>query len=201
MRMKTAISIRDEIFQAAERTARALGMSRSELYATAVKEFVARHAGDRVTEALNDVYGDDPETSEARRPTASASVCLALPGWRMVKRGEVWWAELPEPGGSEPGFRRPVLVMQSDDFNRSRIGTTVAAAITSNLALGRCAGKRRIAETRIRPTKGLGRQCVSARHAGQDLPERPGRPGHGQSPSPSRGRPASGIEPVAPASV
>ena len=39
-------------------------MSRSELYATAVREFVARHAGDRVTEALNDVYGDDPQTSK-----------------------------------------------------------------------------------------------------------------------------------------
>ena len=64
MQMKTAISIRDEIFEAAERTARALGMSRSELYATAVKEFVARHVGDGVTEALNDVYGDDPETSK-----------------------------------------------------------------------------------------------------------------------------------------
>lgn len=64
MWMKTAISIRDEIFEAAERTARALGMSRSELYATAVKEFVARHTGAGVTEALNDVYGDDPATSK-----------------------------------------------------------------------------------------------------------------------------------------
>ena len=62
--MKTAISIRDEIYQAAERTARALGMSRSELYATAVKEFVARHAGDRVTEKLNEIYADDPASAE-----------------------------------------------------------------------------------------------------------------------------------------
>ena len=52
-----------------------------------------------------------------------------------MKRGEVWWADLPEPTGSEPGYRRPVLVMQSDDFNRSRIGTTIVAAITSNVAL------------------------------------------------------------------
>lgn len=57
-----------------------------------------------------------------------------------MKRGEVWWAELPEPAGSEPGFRRPVLVVQSDEFNRSRIGTTVAAAITSNLALAAAPG-------------------------------------------------------------
>lgn len=58
----------------------------------------------------------------------------------MVKRGEVWWAELPEPAASEPGFRRPVLVMQSDDFNRSRLRTTVAVTITSNLALAAAPG-------------------------------------------------------------
>ena len=52
-----------------------------------------------------------------------------------MKRGEVWWADLPEPAASEPGFRRPVLVLQSNDFNRSRINTVIAAAITSNLAL------------------------------------------------------------------
>lgn len=57
-----------------------------------------------------------------------------------MNRGEVWWAELPEPAGSEPGFRRPVLVVQSDEFNSSRIGTTVAAAITSNLALAAAPG-------------------------------------------------------------
>ena len=57
--MKTAISIRDEVFEAAERTARDLGMSRSELYATAVQEFVARHRTRRVTERLDAVYADN----------------------------------------------------------------------------------------------------------------------------------------------
>jgi mRNA interferase MazF len=52
-----------------------------------------------------------------------------------LKRGEVWWAELPEPHGSEPGYRRPVLIVQSDPFNDSRIRTVVVVAITSNLAL------------------------------------------------------------------
>lgn len=51
----------------------------------------------------------------------------------MISRGEVWWAELPEPSGSEPGFRRPVVVVQGDAFNRSRIGTVVCVALTSNL--------------------------------------------------------------------
>lgn len=63
-RVKTAISIRDEIFEAAERTARALGMSRSELYATAVREFVERYSRDGVTERLNKVYADDPAASK-----------------------------------------------------------------------------------------------------------------------------------------
>ena len=57
-----------------------------------------------------------------------------------MKRGEVWWAELPEPTASEPGFRRPVLILQSDEFNRSRINTVVAAAITSNMKLAAAPG-------------------------------------------------------------
>ena len=57
-----------------------------------------------------------------------------------MKRGEVWWADLPEPAGSEPGHRRPVLIVQADDFNRSRIRTVVAVAITSNPALASAPG-------------------------------------------------------------
>ena len=57
-----------------------------------------------------------------------------------MERGEIWWASLPEPQGSEPGYRRPVLVMQSDDFNRSRIQTVVAVALTSNLLLAQAPG-------------------------------------------------------------
>ena len=52
-----------------------------------------------------------------------------------MQRGEVWWALLPEPGGSGPGFRRPVLVIQSDPFNESRINTVIVAVVTSNVRL------------------------------------------------------------------
>jgi mRNA interferase MazF len=52
-----------------------------------------------------------------------------------VTRGEIWWADLPEPRGSEPGFRRPVLIIQADSFNRSGIRTVIVAVITSNLRL------------------------------------------------------------------
>jgi mRNA interferase MazF len=64
-----------------------------------------------------------------------------------VKRGEVWWATLPPPSGSGPGFRRPVLVIQSDPFNESRISTAVVAVITSNLALAEAPGNVRTSKT------------------------------------------------------
>ena len=50
----------------------------------------------------------------------------------VVERGEVWWADLGEPDGSEPGYRRPVLVVQSDAFNRSRVRTVIAVVLMSN---------------------------------------------------------------------
>ena len=58
----------------------------------------------------------------------------------VIRRGEIWWADLPEPVGSEPGYRRPVLVIQSDDFNRSRIATVIAVVITSNIRLAQAPG-------------------------------------------------------------
>lgn len=50
-----------------------------------------------------------------------------------IQRGEIWWAGLPEPRRSKPGYRRPVLVVQADPFNLTRIQTTIVAVITSNL--------------------------------------------------------------------
>ena len=47
----------------------------------------------------------------------------------------MWWADLDEPRGSEPGFRRPLLIVQDDAFNRSRIRTVLAIVLTSNLRL------------------------------------------------------------------
>ena len=53
----------------------------------------------------------------------------------MIQRGEVWWADMGEPRGSEPGYRRPVLVVQNDAFNRSRLQTTLVVSLTGNLRL------------------------------------------------------------------
>ena len=57
-----------------------------------------------------------------------------------MRRGEIWWASLPNPTGSGPGFRRPLVITQSNDFNRSRINTIIAIVITSNLKLARAPG-------------------------------------------------------------
>lgn len=64
-----------------------------------------------------------------------------------MRRGEIWWASLPVPAGSGPGLRRPVLVIQSNPFNDSRISTVLIAAITSNLALADAPGNVRIAKS------------------------------------------------------
>ena len=57
----------------------------------------------------------------------------------MIK-GEIWWASLPNPRGSEPGKTRPVVIIQSDSINRSSIQTVICAIITSNTALANAPG-------------------------------------------------------------
>lgn len=55
-------------------------------------------------------------------------------------RGEIWWADLPMPMGSEPGYRRPILIVQDNTFNQSRINTIIAVVITSNTELAKSPG-------------------------------------------------------------
>ncbi|MGH9404146.1 MAG: type II toxin-antitoxin system PemK/MazF family toxin [Terriglobia bacterium] len=51
----------------------------------------------------------------------------------VIAQGEIWWADLPTPAGSGPGFRRPVVIVQGDALNQSRIATVVCVPLTSNL--------------------------------------------------------------------
>ena len=57
-----------------------------------------------------------------------------------MTRGEIWWADLPEPRGSEPGYRRPVLVIQANSFNQSGIRTVIVTILTGNLRLADAPG-------------------------------------------------------------
>ncbi len=62
----------------------------------------------------------------------------------VISQGEVWWADLAAPAGSGPGFRRPVVVVQSDALNRSRIATVVCVPLTSNLKWALAPGNVRL---------------------------------------------------------
>jgi len=75
----------------------------------------------------------------------------------VVAQGEVWWADLPDPTGSGPGFRRPVVVLQGDALNRSRLATVVCIPLTSNLRWANAPGN---VVLRARST-GLGRDSVA----------------------------------------
>jgi mRNA interferase MazF len=57
-----------------------------------------------------------------------------------MQRGEIWWASLPDAEGSMPGYRRPVLIVQADSFNLSKINTVIVLALTSNLRLAEAPG-------------------------------------------------------------
>lgn len=75
----------------------------------------------------------------------------------MIQRGDVWWASLPEPVGSEPGYRRPLLVVQADSFNQSRIQTVLGVALTTNLRLAEAPGNLLLTSRQT----GLPKDCVA----------------------------------------
>ena len=68
----------------------------------------------------------------------------------MIKRGEIWWASMEIQRGSEPGYRRPVVIVSSNAFNKSKINTVLAVVITSNIKLSLAPGNLTL------PKKGTG---------------------------------------------
>ena len=74
----------------------------------------------------------------------------------MIERGEIWWADLPAPAGSGPGYRRPVVVISADSFNQSRIATVTVAMISSNTALAAAPGNVALANGSV----GLAKESV-----------------------------------------
>lgn len=70
-----------------------------------------------------------------------------------MKRGQIWWAELDEPRASEPGYRRPVVMVQADNFTRSRISTVIVIPLTSNVRLAEAPGNIRLPKAKTGLTK------------------------------------------------
>lgn len=73
------------------------------------------------------------------------------------KKGEIWWADLDELRGSEPGYRRPVVIVQADDFNKSKIRTVIVAVIISNIGLAKAPGNIKLGAIK---SIGLGKESV-----------------------------------------
>jgi mRNA interferase MazF len=73
-----------------------------------------------------------------------------------LERGDIWWADLPEPSGSAPGYRRRVVIIQSNPFNRSPLSIVIGAVVTSNLQLKDAPGNVHLASG----TAGLPRESV-----------------------------------------
>lgn len=62
----------------------------------------------------------------------------------VIERGEIWWADLGEPRGSSPGLEHPIVIIQSDNFNQTKINTVIVALVTSNLARAEMPGNIRL---------------------------------------------------------
>jgi mRNA interferase MazF len=75
----------------------------------------------------------------------------------VISQGEIWWADLPSPTGSGAGFRRPVVVVQGEALNQSRIGTVICVPLTSNLKWGDAPGNVFLASK----TTGLAKDSVA----------------------------------------
>ena len=130
--MKTAVSLPEHVFKEAERFARRQKKSRSQLYAEALAEYLARHAPNDITEAMNAV-SDHLGTSIDQFKNVAGPESSAQRVMVAIAQGDIWWVDLGEPSGSEPGYRRPVVIVQGEPFNRSRIATTVVVPLTSNM--------------------------------------------------------------------
>ena len=135
--MKTAVSIPGSVFHA-ERLAKSLGIPRSQLYSRAIERYVSEAQQRDIIAWLNEVYANekvelDPALAVVRWASLSTRTVV-------MTRGEIWWATLRDPDASEPGYRRPVLILQSDAFNQSAIQTVIVAVITSNLRVAAAPG-------------------------------------------------------------
>ena len=123
--MKTAISSPYRVSRA-PRGCRKLRKSRSSSR-RAVAEYLTARSGP--------VRSDESGVRQSllRRRGSLGGGAANSDGRNGIPKGEVWWADLPDPSGSGPGFRRPVVVLQGDALNRSRLATVVCVPLTSNL--------------------------------------------------------------------
>ena len=124
--MKTAISVPDEVFREVNKVAKERNSSRSEVIVTAVKEYLERRKSSDLLSALNQAYGtaETAEEYEVRKKAKKrySKAQRAKGAIVTIRQGDVYWINLDEPRGSEPGYRHPHVVVQNNLFNASKIG-------------------------------------------------------------------------------
>ena len=133
--VKTAISLPDDTYAQASRRAAELGISRSEFFARAARRYLDELASQSLTQQIDDAL----QTATADDSNAAAAAASTAVTWPPRTTGDPAQQHLlgrPWRGARQPpAKRRPVLVIQSEPFNASRLNTIVAAVITSNTAL------------------------------------------------------------------
>ncbi|MCL2284573.1 MAG: type II toxin-antitoxin system PemK/MazF family toxin [Fibromonadales bacterium] len=105
--METSLFIETEISKDVEQIAKRQDLSVETVYIIAIKEFVKNHKNDNILNSLNNVYSETNSKLDKDIEYAQSTVLTAE--WQVIK-GEIWWANLPAPRGSEPAKRRPVLI-------------------------------------------------------------------------------------------
>lgn len=133
--VKTAVSIPKALFQQAETLARQIQISRSRLFWLALENFVSSCQKpaflDEISSALAQGAGAEP---------APGAAAPQPPARREIRQGDVYWVPFAETDGAEASFTHPQVVLQEDVLNRSRIGTVVVCALTSNLQRAKAPG-------------------------------------------------------------
>ena len=106
--IETSLLIQEALFQQAENLAQQLNISTNHLFEIAVESFINSHQAIKTT-----VENDS--------------------GKSVINQGDIYWVQLEDPSGLEPGIPHPHVIVQENVFNHSRIPTVVACALTSNI--------------------------------------------------------------------
>jgi mRNA interferase MazF len=133
--MKTSISIQKTLFDQAEILAQRLNISQSELFETAIEDFVRNYQNSTLLGENNKDDQRHPtphEQSDSSRHDAERAMQID-DRRKVINQGDIYWVQLENPSDLEPGIRHPYVVVQDNVFNHSRIHTVVACALTSNI--------------------------------------------------------------------
>jgi Growth inhibitor len=116
-------------------------VSRSRLFVIALEDFIQEQENRELLEKINAVYADEPDESEKElRRKMCQSYRRLVGGAMVINQGDIYWVELNDPVGSEPGYIHPNVVIQNNLYNQSKIHTVIICGLTSNLKYAQSPG-------------------------------------------------------------